>query len=172
MFFFFLMIRRPPRSTLFPYTTLFRSRRTEPISPSAWRSARRNTARSVRAAAIARAEYEGCPPRPVRGSAFHAATASGVNQTVRLPRARRPASYAARLVTRCFCLGMWRRRAAFVLNGKRGAPAWWRGQAPASPYPKPPKRTIGATRRIHATRSRRRAALALARGRPDRDGAR
>src|SRR2546426_3047268 len=26
--FFFLMIRRPPRSTLFPYTTLFRSRRT------------------------------------------------------------------------------------------------------------------------------------------------
>src|SRR3712207_8686857 len=26
MIFFFLMIRRPPRSTLFPYTTLFRSR--------------------------------------------------------------------------------------------------------------------------------------------------
>src|SRR2546428_6258771 len=30
-FFFFLMIRRPPRSTLFPYTTLFRSRR--PAAP-------------------------------------------------------------------------------------------------------------------------------------------
>src|SRR5882762_11888662 len=29
-FFFFLMIRRPPRSTLFPYTTLFRSRRVRP----------------------------------------------------------------------------------------------------------------------------------------------
>src|SRR3712207_8125034 len=28
--FFFLMIRRPPRSTLFPYTTLFRSRRALP----------------------------------------------------------------------------------------------------------------------------------------------
>src|SRR5215475_15478732 len=28
--FFFLMIRRPPRSTLFPYTTLFRSRPPEP----------------------------------------------------------------------------------------------------------------------------------------------
>src|SRR5258705_5262493 len=27
-FFFFLMIRRPPRSTLFPYTTLFRSYQT------------------------------------------------------------------------------------------------------------------------------------------------
>src|SRR5215212_11498981 len=29
LFFFFLMIRRPPRSTLFPYTTLFRSERLE-----------------------------------------------------------------------------------------------------------------------------------------------
>src|SRR3712207_9266185 len=29
-FFFFLMIRRPPRSTLFPYTTLFRSRQALP----------------------------------------------------------------------------------------------------------------------------------------------
>src|SRR5690349_23606725 len=28
--FFFLMIRRPPRSTLFPYTTLFRSRGRRP----------------------------------------------------------------------------------------------------------------------------------------------
>src|SRR2546430_17151122 len=34
--FFFLMIRRPPRSTLFPYTTLFRSicRRRAPGPPS------------------------------------------------------------------------------------------------------------------------------------------
>src|SRR5256885_8784361 len=30
-FFFFLMIRRPPRSTLFPYTTLFRSNLTIPL---------------------------------------------------------------------------------------------------------------------------------------------
>src|SRR3712207_7592896 len=47
--FFFLMIRRPPRSTLFPYTTLFRSGRTRcmlgscdlscqrPITPGPWR---------------------------------------------------------------------------------------------------------------------------------------
>src|SRR5438445_13434832 len=39
LFFFFLMIRRPPRSTLFPYTTLFRSvrgiahRAHEPVIP-------------------------------------------------------------------------------------------------------------------------------------------
>src|SRR2546430_17497367 len=32
--FFFLMIRRPPRSTLFPYTTLFRSRVEASASPA------------------------------------------------------------------------------------------------------------------------------------------
>src|ERR1039458_8021175 len=36
-FFFFLMIRRPPRSTLFPYTTLFRS------SAFAWRTGERDS---------------------------------------------------------------------------------------------------------------------------------
>src|SRR5260221_5345425 len=36
LFFFFLMIRRPPRSTLFPYTTLFRSPTTT-RSRKAWR---------------------------------------------------------------------------------------------------------------------------------------
>src|SRR5437870_8041644 len=45
-FFFFLMIRRPPRSTLFPYTTLFRScrgRRRAPEPPAL--PARREPAR-------------------------------------------------------------------------------------------------------------------------------
>src|SRR5208282_4857111 len=32
--FFFLMIRRPPRSTLFPYTTLFRSLRPARVPPA------------------------------------------------------------------------------------------------------------------------------------------
>src|SRR6266480_6513722 len=32
-FFFFLMIRRPPRSTLFPYTTLFRSPARRQVGP-------------------------------------------------------------------------------------------------------------------------------------------
>src|SRR5215213_11492888 len=53
-FFFFLMIRRPPRSTLFPYTTLFRSR-PGPV-------ARRRPARPR------------CTPRPRRGA--HAAPRS------------------------------------------------------------------------------------------------
>src|SRR5258708_29737962 len=34
IFFFFLMIRRPPRSTLFPYTTLFRS--CPPLAQAVW----------------------------------------------------------------------------------------------------------------------------------------
>src|SRR3989442_14610237 len=34
-FIFFLMIRRPPRSTLFPYTTLFRSHSTDFWDPAA-----------------------------------------------------------------------------------------------------------------------------------------
>src|SRR6266496_1358964 len=38
---FFLMIRRPPRSTLFPYTTLFRSRRRAAGSARPCRGARR-----------------------------------------------------------------------------------------------------------------------------------
>src|SRR2546426_3986404 len=51
LWFFFLMIRRPPRSTLFPYTTLFRSdrrqgaRRPRRGSQSARRSGRRGRAR-------------------------------------------------------------------------------------------------------------------------------
>src|SRR6266513_5711907 len=42
LFFFFLMIRRPPRSTLFPYTTLFRSIRCAcaPRWRRTWRPAR------------------------------------------------------------------------------------------------------------------------------------
>src|SRR3972149_9805805 len=47
-FFFFLMIRRPPRSTLFPYTTLFRSRwiACQRFAPSIWAAWPRNPSRS------------------------------------------------------------------------------------------------------------------------------
>src|SRR5260221_8737309 len=41
LYFFFLMIRRPPRSTLFPYTTLFRSRSTWPCCPTPRSACRR-----------------------------------------------------------------------------------------------------------------------------------
>src|SRR5258708_8129663 len=59
-FFFFLMIRRPPRSTLFPYTTLFRSWQQNPsptvttlsrlISPCAAR--RKSSSSSTRLSAL------------------------------------------------------------------------------------------------------------------------
>src|SRR5438034_2683224 len=52
LFFFFLMIRRPPRSTLFPYTTLFRS-------------ARRRGRRCQRRRVVPRAASE--PDRALRG---------------------------------------------------------------------------------------------------------
>ena len=42
-----------------------------------------------------------------------------MNQTVRLPRWRRAASYSAQFLTRCRCLGMRSRRAA--LNGMTGS---------------------------------------------------
>src|SRR5256885_4644066 len=58
-FFFFLMIRRPPRSTLFPYTTLFRSpvvhARERPALP---RLAREAAGRQERAATGGRRSEE------------------------------------------------------------------------------------------------------------------
>src|SRR5688572_32029577 len=49
-FFFFLMYRRPPRSTLFPYTTLFRSRRPRRRRGARWPAAGRAAGRPGRAA--------------------------------------------------------------------------------------------------------------------------
>src|SRR5688572_31800984 len=49
MFFFFLMIRRPPRSTLFPYTTLFRSRTADGAAADPVRRQRHIAARTLRA---------------------------------------------------------------------------------------------------------------------------
>src|SRR5258708_24903622 len=55
-FFFFLMIRRPPRSTLFPYTTLFRSR-PRPAATLSWRrSPPRCTGRRTSATSASRSE--------------------------------------------------------------------------------------------------------------------
>src|SRR3954453_4931911 len=95
----------------------------------------------------------GCPPRVVRGAATQAATASGVKDTVRLPRARRPASYSAQLVTRGRCFGMWRRQAALALNGTAEIQA--SGKGPSSytaQLPTPTGRSVqqGARQALHA----------------------
>src|SRR2546427_7335803 len=55
VFFFFLMIRRPPRSTLFPYTTLFRS------AAGRRPGARRARVLRPRDGAIARRQLHGLP---------------------------------------------------------------------------------------------------------------
>src|SRR2546430_9181314 len=64
LFFFFLMIRRPPRSTLFPYTTLFRSHRAAARSAALRRTHRRPWRPSTRRG---RRTIRGLAP-PARGS--------------------------------------------------------------------------------------------------------
>src|SRR5690242_21410800 len=63
LLFFFSMIRRPPRSTLFPYTTLFRSQR-PPLGVVPPDQLRREVLRVRRAAAVA--EEDGLVARLVR----------------------------------------------------------------------------------------------------------
>src|SRR3712207_7999069 len=62
--FFFLMIRRPPRSTLFPYTTLFRSRAPLPAPHGRQAHARPGHQRPERARRAAR--VRGGRPQPPR----------------------------------------------------------------------------------------------------------
>src|SRR2546427_6831096 len=69
LFFFFLMIRRPPRSTLFPYTTLFRSKRWSISTSPRFRS--------------------GSSPTPAR-----AATTAGDRKSTRLNSSHSQISYA------------------------------------------------------------------------------
>src|SRR2546429_9356854 len=54
--FFFLMIRRPPRSTLFPYTTLFRSRHNKAVIMNAARRAGRCRNHTGKSESLSRSE--------------------------------------------------------------------------------------------------------------------
>src|SRR3712207_7861639 len=91
MTFFFLMIRRPPRSTLFPYTTLFRS---EPGGRSARRQHRRpETARTTPLAANGVRLH-----RRRRGQRDHAAREQSDRKSTRLNSSHANISYAV------FCL--------------------------------------------------------------------
>src|SRR2546430_12529335 len=89
--FFFLMIRRPPRSTLFPYTTLFRSplclgRRARDRAPGAPGDHRR---------ALPLVELEAGERR---GEGAGAARGGGDRKSTRLNSSHSPISYAV------FCL--------------------------------------------------------------------
>src|SRR2546426_6292117 len=87
------MIRRPPRSTLFPYTTLFRSRRslrhrlgTAGVPPPAW------------ARATPRARRYAPAGLPRLGSTFPPRAAGGDRKSTRLNSSHLVISYAV------FCL--------------------------------------------------------------------
>src|SRR3989441_10744363 len=82
MILFFLMIRRPPRSTLFPYTTLFRSRHRRGSDPRRRRAGARPGAR--RAGGLRR---DGpTPDRVVHG--LHAPARGGPARSARRPPRR------------------------------------------------------------------------------------
>src|SRR5256712_13677630 len=114
--FFFLMIRRPPRSTLFPYTTLFRSRALR-------RPLGRRAPGPARGARAARFPWRRGGARP--GAAAPRPPAAGAAEALQpgdpLPHARRPARDGARPAP----------------AARRRAPAL-RGRAPRpTPLPRP-----------------------------------
>src|SRR3712207_8622748 len=86
--FFFLMIRRPPRSTLFPYTTLFRSLRALSlvVDPPA-------TLRVAMRAGRSRRSRPRCSPE-----GFSLETAD--SRTIFSPRARRSEEHTSELQSR------------------------------------------------------------------------
>src|SRR3712207_8485238 len=71
LFFFFLMIRRPPRSTLFPYTTLFRS---TPVPEGALAMAEGNPSSLARRVErlVARADLPALDRKSTRLNSSHA----------------------------------------------------------------------------------------------------
>src|SRR2546430_8262854 len=67
--FFFLMIRRPPRSTLFPYTTLFRSRCSD-LPAFQWGRCGRSASGARRELQIPRARATGHLGREPKDAAY------------------------------------------------------------------------------------------------------
>src|SRR3712207_9340254 len=107
--FFFLMIRRPPRSTLFPYTTLFRSRRPphlpaqhglgRPALPAGVEAPPRREAAAGRALRRQRLSFgRRGVPAPVPALAQRGAVGSPLLRLLRRPRGgeRHPRAPAAR----------------------------------------------------------------------------
>src|SRR3712207_8712243 len=103
--FFFLMIRRPPRSTLFPYTTLFRSDELDRTLAMGWQHVIREAGevhrgppdRTVRAAVSAASEQEDRGETPTR-------LTSGDRKSTRLNSSHANISYAV------FCLKKKKRK--------------------------------------------------------------
>src|SRR6266853_6572095 len=90
--FFFLMIRRPPRSTLFPYTTLFRSRPPRPGDGESRPGDGRAPARGAAALAERLAVARGLDRHRRAGRRLHCAGTRGVLSTHRR-RGREPGEH-------------------------------------------------------------------------------
>src|SRR2546430_6547059 len=88
LLFFFLMIRRPPRSTLFPYTTLFRSKNR--VSPTHFFSS--TIIRCITAI------WPAGPPKLSAATRSHTRVAAGDRKSTRLNSSHSQISYAV------FCL--------------------------------------------------------------------
>src|SRR6202021_2960865 len=108
-FVFFLMIRRPPRSTLFPYTTLFRSAGAAEIRRGALRGipggARRAGGRGrseEHTSELQSRQYLVCrllleKTEPARARAYRDSVTSGLARAARRSRAARAAASGPRL---------------------------------------------------------------------------
>src|SRR2546426_6490225 len=77
--FFFLMIRRPPRSTLFPYTTLFRS-----INAGSGKRVRRCLGRTILAKLFRRLRLSSSPMSSARSEEHTSELQSPCNLVCRL----------------------------------------------------------------------------------------
>src|SRR2546430_9305475 len=86
--FFFLMIRRPPRSTLFPYTTLFRSR------AGAGVGARRRRRRAAACESVAREDVPECRAACQRQAGRSRPPARADRKSTRLNSSHSQISYA------------------------------------------------------------------------------
>src|SRR2546430_12295930 len=91
MCFFFLMIRRPPRSTLFPYTTLFRS-----CGGKATQGVEGDALVAIRVAHVQQRELVGAQHRDALAHVLHAGIAD--RKSTRLNASHSQISYAV------FCL--------------------------------------------------------------------
>src|SRR5256885_10853512 len=142
-FFFFLMIRRPPRSTLFPYTTLFRSR-AAPLRGGS--RGNRSPARDRRKARGGRGTDASTPRKPpgppppgwLRGAAAPPGTA---------PRSARAGRRPDPVLRRPFPRQAGRACAGALRPRRAGLPAARRGRAKraprATPACAPPAADIG-----------------------------
>src|SRR3712207_7411005 len=105
--FFFLMIRRPPRSTLFPYTTLFRSR-----GPGAAGRALRGPLAAGGARGLARRVPVSARPIRLQQAAARgpaAVAAAGDRKSTRLNSSHANISYAV------FCLKKKKKKLALLV---------------------------------------------------------